>query len=206
VDEAASLRKVSSAPTWAAADPGGISTACKELLTQSHARFTLGLLRIFDITSLQEVDMPFEEKATWVSVVIGLLVPVVYFATVLGQLADTPAADIAYQKPLIIAVVASIILIILGTIAMAIATAASAEITGRGSVDDIDRKDERDVGIRRRGDVVGYYVATNGALGALIITMLEYDYFWIANTLYLSFVVAGFVAGIVKLRAYHRGF
>ena len=150
--------------------------------------------------------MPFEEKATWVSTVIGLLVPVVYFATVLPQLADAPAADIEYQKPLIIAVVASIILIILGTIAMAIATAVGAEITGTGSVDDIERKDERDVSIRRRGDVVGYYVASIGAVGALVLTMLEYDYFWIANTLYLSFVVAGFAAGIVKLRAYRRGF
>lgn len=150
--------------------------------------------------------MPFEEKATWVSAVIGLLVPVVYFATVLPQLVDTPAADIAYQKPLIIAVVASIILIIVGTIAMAIATAVGAEITGSGSVNDIERTDERDVSIRRRGDVVAYYVASIGAVGALILTMLEYDYFWIANTLYLSFVVAGFVAGIVKLRAYRRGF
>jgi hypothetical protein len=150
--------------------------------------------------------MPFEEKTTWVSVVIGLLVPVVYFATVLPQLAETPAADIAYQKPLIIAVVASIILIIVGTIAMAIATAVGAEITGTGSVDDIDRKDERDVSISRRGDVVGYYVASIGAVAALILTMLEQDYFWIANTLYLSFVVASLVAGIVKLRAYRRGF
>ena len=150
--------------------------------------------------------MPFEEKTTWVSVVIGTLVSVVYFATVLPQLAETPAADIAYQRPLIIAVVASIILIIIGSIAMAIATAVGAEITGTGSVDDIDRKDERDVSISRRGDVVGYYVASIGAMAALILTMLEQDYFWIANTLYLSFVVAGLAAGIVKLRAYHRGF
>ena len=150
--------------------------------------------------------MPFEEKTTWVSVVIGLLVPVVYFATVLPQLAETPAADIAYQKPLVIAVVASIILIIIGSIAMAVATAVGAEITGTGSVDDIDRKDERDVSIGRRGDVVGYYVASTGAVAALILTMLEQDYFWIANTLFLSFVVAGLVSGIVKLRAYRRGF
>ncbi len=150
--------------------------------------------------------MSFEEKTTWVSVVIGVLVPVVYFATVLPQLTDTAAADIAYQKPLIVAVIASIILTILGTIAMAIATAVGAEITGTGSVDDIDRKDERDVSIGRRGDVVGYYVASTGAVAALILAMVESDYFWIANTLYLSFAVAGLVAGIVKLRAYRRGF
>ena len=150
--------------------------------------------------------MPFEEKMTWVSVVVGFLVPVTYFAVVLPQLSDTAAAEIAYQPPLVISVVASIVLMIAGAIAMAVATAIGAEITGTGSVDDIDRTDERDVQISRRGDVVGYYVASVGAVAALILTMLEYDYFWIANTLYLSFAVASVVAGIVKLRAYRRGF
>lgn len=150
--------------------------------------------------------MPFEEKMTWVSVVVGFLVPVTYFAVVLPQLSDTAASEIAYQPPLVISVVASIVLMIVGAIAMAVATAIGAEITGTGSVDDIDRKDERDVQISRRGDVVGYYVAATGVVIALIITMLEYDYFWIANTLYLSLAVAGLVGGIVKLRAYRRGF
>jgi MFS family permease len=150
--------------------------------------------------------MPFEEKTTWVSVVVGFLVPLAYFIVVLPQLADTPAADINYQRSLVIALIASIILTIVGSIAMAIATAIGAEITGNGSVDEIDRTDERDVLIGRRGDIVGYYVASAGAVIALIITMLEFDYFWIANTLYLSFAVAGLVAGIVKLRAYRRGF
>ncbi len=150
--------------------------------------------------------MPFEEKMTWVSVVVGLLVPLTYVAVVLPQLSDTAAAEIAYQPALVISVVASIVLTIAGAIAMAIATAVGAEITGTGSVDDIDRKDERDVQIGRRGDVVSYYVASVGAVAALIITMLEYEHFWIANTLYLSFALAGVVGGIVKLRAYRRGF
>lgn len=150
--------------------------------------------------------MSFEEKTTWVSVVVGVLVPIAYFATVLPQLADSPAADIAYQPPLVVAVIASIVLIIAGTIAMAIGTAIGAEITGTGSIEDIDRKDERDVSISRRGDVVGYYVGSTGAVVALGLTMLESDYFWIANTLYLSFAAAGLVGGIVKLRAYRRGF
>jgi hypothetical protein len=149
--------------------------------------------------------MPFEEKATWVGVVVGLLVPVAYLAAVLPQLADTAAGDIAYQRPLVVAVVVSIVLTIIGTIAVAIATAVGAQITGSGSVDDIDRTDERDAAIGLRGDRVGYYVASAGAVVALVITMLEVEYFWIATTLYLSFAVAGLIAGMVKLRAYRRG-
>ena len=38
------------------------------------------------------------------------------------------------------------------------------------------------------------------------LAMLEYEYFWIANTLYLSLVAAGLVSSAVKLVAYRRGF
>ena len=43
-------------------------------------------------------------------------------------------------------------------------------------------------------------------VGVLALTMLQYEYFWIANALYLSFVVATLVSSVVKLVAYHRGF
>jgi len=45
-----------------------------------------------------------------------------------------------------------------------------------------------------------------GAIGALAITMLGFDHFWIANALYLSFVASSLVSGVVKLAAYRRGF
>jgi len=150
--------------------------------------------------------MPFEEKVTWVNAVISVIVPVVYFALVLSQLGEVPVSEIAYVRPMLIAIGAAIILTIAGAIAMAIGTAISAEVTGNGSVDDIDRKDERDVSISRRGDVAGFYAVSVGVLGALVLTMLEYDHFWIANALYLSFVISSLVSSAVKLVAYRRGF
>ena len=149
--------------------------------------------------------MPFEEKMSWVSVVVTVVVAGLYFATVLGQVGDLPAADIAYQRSLLIAIGASIVLMIGGAIAMAIGTAVRAEVTGEGSVDDIDRKDERDVRIGRRGDVVAFHVTSAGALGALALAMLEYEYFWIAIALYLTFVVAALVSDGVKIHAYRWG-
>lgn len=150
--------------------------------------------------------MAFEEKLTWVGAAVTLVVSGAYFYIVLGQLAATPASDIAYQRPLLIALGASIVLTIVGAIGAAIGTAVSAEITGNGSVDDIDRKDERDVLINRRGELIGNYVSSFGMLGVLALTMLEYDYFWIANALYLAFVVGSLVGSTVKLVAYRRGF
>ena len=150
--------------------------------------------------------MPFEEKFTWVSTVVSTGVAAVYFAIVLGQVRTVPVAEIAYQRLLLIAIGALIVLTILGTIVVAIGSAVSAEITGSGSVDDVGRKDERDADINRRGELIGYYVSSGAALGALALAMLRYDPFWIANALYLSFVVGALVASVAKLVAYRRGF
>jgi hypothetical protein len=163
---------------------------------------------ISDITvsRSEEAVMPFEEKMTWVSVVVTILVPVWYLVTVLGRLQDTTAAEIAWQRPMLIAFGATVALTIVGAILMSIATSVSAVARGRKPADDIDRKDERDKTIGRRGDVIGYWVASAGMVGVLILTMLEYEYFWIGSALYLSFVVAMVVSSVVKLIAYHRGF
>ena len=150
--------------------------------------------------------MPFEEKVTWVSLVVTVVVPVAYFAIMLGRLGDVSAADISYQWPLLIAIGASVVLTIVGTIVAAIGTGISAELRGRSASGDIDRKDERDVRISRHGDLIGFYVSSVGMVGVLALTMLEYEYFWIASALYLSFVAGTLAASAVKIASYHRGF
>jgi NADH:ubiquinone oxidoreductase subunit 6 (subunit J) len=150
--------------------------------------------------------MPFEEKLTWVNLVVGVIVPVAYVAIMLGRLGETSAAEISYQWPLLVAIGASIVLTIIGSIAMGIGTGISAELRGRSASGEIDRKDERDKQISRHGDLVGYYVSSAGVVGVLALTMLEYEYFWIASALYLSFAIGTVVASAVKIASYHRGF
>jgi len=154
--------------------------------------------------------MTFEEKTTWVAAVVMAGVSAVYFWIVFGQLGQVPVADIAYQPPLVVAVVATVVLTIIGSIITAIGSAVgaaiSAEITGVGSVDDIGRTDERDKSINRRGELVGYYVSSVGVVVVLGLTMLEYDYFWIANVLYGSLLLGSLVGSAVKIAAYRRGF
>jgi len=150
--------------------------------------------------------MTFEEKVTWVSAVVFAIVPAWYFTKVLGQLATVSASDIAYQKPMLIAIGISIVLTIIGSILTGIGSGIVAEITEPGSGSDIGRSDERDVTINRRGELIGYHVSSVGVVGAMALTMLEYPYFWIANALYLGFVVAALVSAAVKIVAYRRGF
>lgn len=150
--------------------------------------------------------MAFDEKVAWVSLVVGVVVPGAYLWVVLGDLSETSAADIAYQQPLLVAVGVTIVSIVVGAIATAIATAVESEVTGSGSIDEIDRTDERDVSLRRRGDLVGFYVGSVGFVAALGLTMLEADYFWIATALYLAFVVASVVSSAVTIAGYRRGY
>jgi len=149
--------------------------------------------------------VPYEEKVTWVSLVVMAVVPVVYFAIMLGRLGDTSAADISYQWPLLIAIAASVVLTIIGSILAGIGSGISAELHGRSASGDLD-SDERDKQISRHGDRIGFSVSSVGMVGVLALTMLEYEYFWIASALYLSFVVGTMVASVVKIACYHRGF
>jgi hypothetical protein len=159
-----------------------------------------------NISDIEEAVMTFEEKVAWVSAFVFAIVPAVYFTRVLGQLASVTASEIGYQRPMLISIGISIILMILGSIATGIGSGISAEITKPGSGSDIGRTDERDKQINRHGELVGYYVSSVGVVGAMALTMLEYPYFWIANALYLSFVIAAIVSAVVKIVAYRRGF
>lgn len=150
--------------------------------------------------------MPFAEKVNWVNVGVTAVVATLYFVVVLGQLGQTAPQDIAYQVTLLTAVGASIVLTIVCTILVAVGAGIYSAIEGGDPAENIDRKDERDKDIERRGEVVGYYVASAGAVGVMAFAMLEYDQFWIANGLYASFAVASIVSSAVKIVAYHRGF
>jgi hypothetical protein len=162
---------------------------------------------MFDI---EEATMSFEEKVTWLSGAITLIVAGWYVRFVLDALGRLPVEQIAYQRALLIALGAMVVLTIAGTVAVAsgtaIANAIGVELTGKESADDVDRTDERDAVIEARGDRFAYYVVSALMVGALAMAMLEMPHFWIANAMFAAFVVAGMVGIAVKLVAYRRGF
>ena len=139
--------------------------------------------------------MSFEEKRAWIYAVIALGVPVGYFAVVLGRLRDSSAADVAYVWPLVIATGVAMLLNIVATIA-----------AGAVSPKDVVPKDERDVGLDRRGEYVGFHVISLVALVPLGLAMAGVEHFWIANAIYLAFVLSAFASAVVKIVGYRRGF
>jgi hypothetical protein len=139
--------------------------------------------------------MSSEEKHSWIYVVVGILVPLVYFATVLSKVPGTDVATIGYVWPMLTAIGvgigASIVLSILAAI-----------ISPR----EAGKTDVRDKEINRRGEYVGFYVMSVAAIVPLGLAMAKADHFWIANALYLAFVLAALASAVVKIVAYRRGF
>ncbi|HEY3002359.1 MAG TPA: hypothetical protein VGJ44_08405 [Kribbellaceae bacterium] len=138
--------------------------------------------------------MSFGEKRAWIYAAIAVVVPAVYFATVLGQARGSAVAQVAYVRPMLTAVAAAIVLDIVASIATAIASP-------KGD----DKPDERDRQIGRFGDYVGFYVMSVCSVVPLVLAMAKAEYFWIANTLYLAFVLAAIASSAVKIAGYRRG-
>jgi hypothetical protein len=140
-------------------------------------------------------DMSSEEKHSWIYAVVGVLVPLVYFATVLSKVPGTDVATIGYVWPMLTAIGVGIGAGIVLSIMAAIISPREAGKT-----------DVRDKEIHRRGEYVGFYVMSVAAIVPLGLAMAEVEQFWIANALYLAYVLAALASAVVKIVAYRRGF
>ena len=144
-----------------------------------------------------------EEKGQWVYLVAIVVTYGAYLVITLGRLGQTAPADIDYVPTMLWSIGIGIALAIVGRIVVEIASRISAEIAGHDDGQDADVRD-RDVG--RFGEYVAGTVLGVGMVVPFLLTLAERDYFWIANAMYLAFVVAAAVGAAVKLVAYRRGF
>ena len=139
--------------------------------------------------------MSFEEKSTWIYGVLSAGVSGVYFVNVLGQARNTAVTEIAYQWLMITAIGVAVALSIAAHMVVAMASPKEA-----------DKKDERDTNINRYGEYVGGYILAVGVVGVLGLAMARFEHFWIANAIYLAFVLQALTSSAVKIVAYRRGF
>ncbi|MFD0758828.1 hypothetical protein [Arthrobacter ulcerisalmonis] len=66
--------------------------------------------------------------------------------------------------------------------------------------------DQRDKEINRSGEYIGQSFVVLGAISALILAMLEAPHAYIANVIYLGFVLSALLESVSKIVAYRRGF
>ncbi len=140
--------------------------------------------------------MSYEEKGQWVYLLATGVAYVAYLVVVLGRAtAGETLQEVDYQP------------ILLWTVGLAVA----GSIIGRIAIEIVrpsesQREDVRDREIGRFGEYVSGVILGIGMVGPFVLALLKADHFWIANAIYLVFVVQAVVGTIIKLVAYRRGF
>lgn len=139
--------------------------------------------------------MTSEEKRAWILGLTAIGTYAVYVTIILRRAQYTPIAKVPYASTLLwtvgISIVASIVLHILVTI-----------VSSKG----VEMKDQRDREINRFGEHIGQSFVVIGATAALLMAMAKWEYFWIANVVYLCFVLSAVIGSIAKIAAYRWGF
>ncbi|WP_250029645.1 hypothetical protein [Paractinoplanes maris] len=126
--------------------------------------------------------MTTEERRAWSLAVVGLLAYAVYLASIVAGAAYAPA--------------------LLWTVGGAIVVNIAVDIVSGGG----QKADQRDREIGRFGDHIGQSLVVAGAVAAMVLALLEARYFWIANVIYLAFVLSAVLGSTAKIFAYRRGF
>ena len=139
--------------------------------------------------------MSFDEKNTWAFGLIAVAGYAVYLVLLLGQPGAAPLTEAAYA-PLMLWTIG-------GAIAANIALNA---VIAFSAPKDAGKRDQRDAEIHRFGGHVGQSFVVIGAVAAMLMAMAQWDHFWIANAVYLCFVLSAVLGSVAKLVAYRSGF
>lgn len=137
--------------------------------------------------------MSHDERRTWIYLVTSAAAYAVYLAIIAGRVASTPVAHVSYGWVLLWTAVASSVAATLGQ------TLVQTAVPGDR------RSDVRDKEIYRFGEYASRWFIVAGAAAGFLMALARWDYFWIANVIYLGFVLWAVGGSVVKLVAYHRG-
>ena len=139
--------------------------------------------------------MAFKEKSAWIMLVISAGAYFFYLSTILSRAGTVPLTEVSYIGTL----AWTIGLVILGSIWLHMMVAMH-------NPKEANQEDQRDREIHQHGEYIGQWVVVAGAMAAMIMSLIEFDHFWIANTIYLAFVVSAVLGSAIKIVAYRRGF
>jgi hypothetical protein len=132
-----------------------------------------------------------EEKRAWIMLIVSAVAYAIYVIVILTRLDGGSLADVPYEGVLLLTVGGAIVVSILAEIGMAV-------VNPRAS----RAKDDRDREIGRLGDHVGQSFVVIGAVAAMLMALAEWDPFWIANVIYLCFVLSAVLSSVTRVTVY----
>jgi hypothetical protein len=139
--------------------------------------------------------MTLEERRSWVYLVVAVVGYGVYLATVLGKAASAPLVDVDYVPAMLVSIGGAIAAGIVINIVLGILTPRRDQA-----------KDVRDRDIAQVGERVGQAFLVVGGVAALLLAITEAHYFYIANVVYLCFVLSAVLGSVTRVVVYRRGF
>ena len=139
--------------------------------------------------------MVHEEKRAWIMAGVTVLAYGIYLGLLLGGTRTGPLTEVPYAALMLWTIGGAI----LGTIVLNIGA-------GLISPREATVTDQRDTEIHRTGQYIGQSFVILGAVLALLFALAELDPFWIANVIYLGFVLSAVLASVTRIVAYRRGF
>ncbi|GIH46064.1 hypothetical protein SAMN05421833_11086 [Microbispora rosea] len=137
--------------------------------------------------------MTHEEKRAWIRLVVAVVAYAAYVVTILRRADGGPLPDVPYAAALLWTIGGAIGAAILAEIGMAIVNPRASRVI-----------DVRDKEIGRLGDYTGQAFVAIGALAAMLMAVAEWDRFWIANVIYLFFVLSAVLSDVAKIILYRR--
>ena len=138
--------------------------------------------------------MSYEEKGSWVYLVVVTGTCAAYVAMVLSRADGGPLTDVAYRSPMLWSMGVAMVLAIIVRILVEMVRPSETY-----------RKDVRDRDIGRFGEYVAGSVLAIGMLVPFVLTLTAADHFWIANAMYAAFALASLVGAATRGVAYRRG-
>lgn len=138
--------------------------------------------------------MNLEHKGAWIQLFLTPAAYLTYLALLTARADGAPLVDTAYGDLIAWTIGGTIVV---GILLMIIVTIAGGK--------DSSRSDIRDKQINRLGDQAGGAFVIIGAVGAMILAIVEVDPFWIANAIYLAFVLSGITGSVARLAMYRWG-
>lgn len=142
--------------------------------------------------------MVYEERNVWAGLIVSPVAAVVYVVLLLQQAGGGPLTATDWF-PLMLGTIGG------GIVATLVLSIVWGIVAGMTDSDGVGRSDIRDRDIGRMGARVEQAFVALAGIGVIVLCGLGADVFWIANTMFLGFLVAAVVGGIARVVAYRRG-
>jgi hypothetical protein len=137
--------------------------------------------------------MTHEQKRAWIRLVVAVIAYAAYVAVVAGRAGGRALPHTPYAVTLLTSVGGAIVASIVAEIVIGAANPRASRVV-----------DERDREIGRLGDHVAQSFVIIGAVSAMLMALARWDPFWIANVIYLGFVLSAVLGGITRVVLYTR--